>query len=237
MQFIDINGAAKVKMVPVSHFDDVIDEGAGFAGAAVMGLGQGPHSHDMLARVDLDTYTVIPWDQGIVRFAADLFVDDEPYMFDPRQHLKKTLKDLESQRIKEREGQILSEREEQKAKEEELRLKEQQQKTKEREEWARKKQQAAEEEEQKLIEEELKLKKEEEQRELEAKIEEEKRIKEEEERLRQWEIKFDEEQKKREEELIRKFYKNNEKDRTNIGYFIILGELRYIYWITIFSDK
>ena len=97
VQFIDINGAAKVKMVPVSHFDDVIDEGAGFAGAAVMGLGQGPHSHDMLARVDLDTYTVIPWDQGIVRFAADLFVDDKPYMFDPRQHLKKTLKDLESQ--------------------------------------------------------------------------------------------------------------------------------------------
>ena len=97
VQFIDINGAAKVKMVPVSHFDDVIDEGAGFAGAAVMGLGQGPHSHDMLARVDLDTYTVVPWDQGIVRFAADLFVDDEQYMYDPRQHLKKTLKDLESQ--------------------------------------------------------------------------------------------------------------------------------------------
>ena len=97
VQFIDINGAAKVKMVPVSHFDDVIDEGAGFAGAAVMGLGQGPHSHDMLARVDLDTYTVVPWDQGIVRFAADLFVDDEPYMYDPRQHLKKTLNDLESQ--------------------------------------------------------------------------------------------------------------------------------------------
>jgi len=97
VQFIDINGSAKVKMVPVNHFDDVIDEGAGFAGAAVIGLGQGPHSHDMLARVDLDTYTVVPWDQGLVRFAADLFVDNEPYMYDPRQHLKKTLKDLESQ--------------------------------------------------------------------------------------------------------------------------------------------
>ena len=97
VQFIDINGAAKVKMVPITHFDNVIDEGAGFAGAAVMGLGQGPHSHDMLARVDLDTYTVVPWDQGIVRFAADLFVDDKPYMYDPRQNLKKTLKDLETQ--------------------------------------------------------------------------------------------------------------------------------------------
>ena len=40
-QFVDINGAAKAKMVPASHLDDVIDEGAGFAGAAVLGMGQG----------------------------------------------------------------------------------------------------------------------------------------------------------------------------------------------------
>ena len=91
VQFIDINGAPKVKMVPANHLDDVVDEGAGFAGAAVMGLGQGPHSHDMLARVDLDTYTLVPWEKGIARFAGDLFVDGEPYMYDPRQHLKKTL--------------------------------------------------------------------------------------------------------------------------------------------------
>ncbi len=34
-QFVDMHGAAKVKMVPVSAFDAPIDEGAGFAGAAV----------------------------------------------------------------------------------------------------------------------------------------------------------------------------------------------------------
>ena len=33
VQFVDIHGAPKVKMVPASHFDDVIDEGAGFAGS------------------------------------------------------------------------------------------------------------------------------------------------------------------------------------------------------------
>ena len=32
-QFVDIHGSAKAKMVPVSHMDDVIDTGAGFAGA------------------------------------------------------------------------------------------------------------------------------------------------------------------------------------------------------------
>ena len=31
-QFVDIHGSAKVKMVPVEHFDEVADDGAGFAG-------------------------------------------------------------------------------------------------------------------------------------------------------------------------------------------------------------
>ncbi len=91
VQFVDINGSPKVKMVPVSHFDDVIDEGAGFAGAALYGLGQGPHSHDMMARVDLDTYTPVPWKDGVARFASDLYVDDEVHPYCSRQNLKRVL--------------------------------------------------------------------------------------------------------------------------------------------------
>ena len=53
-QFVDINGSPKVKMVPVDSFDDIVDEGAGFAGAALEGMGQGPHSHDMMAIPDID---------------------------------------------------------------------------------------------------------------------------------------------------------------------------------------
>ena len=94
VQFVDIHGTAKVKMVPVSSLDNVIDEGAGFAGAAVWGLGQGPHSHDMLARVDLDSYTRLPWLPNTVRFAADLFVDGESYPFCARTNLKRVLADV-----------------------------------------------------------------------------------------------------------------------------------------------
>ena len=90
-QFVDMHGAAKVKMVPVSSFDDVIDTGAGFAGGALWGMGQGPHSHDMLARIDLDTYTPLPWSDDVARFASDLFVDDVPHDHCPRTHLKQTL--------------------------------------------------------------------------------------------------------------------------------------------------
>jgi len=90
-QFVDIHGAAKVKMVPAAHFDDVIDVGAGFAGGAVWGLGQGPHSHDMMARIDLDTYTPLPWLEGVARFASDLYVDNAPYMHCSRLNLKRVL--------------------------------------------------------------------------------------------------------------------------------------------------
>ena len=93
VQFVDIHGSPKVKMVPANHLDDVIDDGAGFAGAAVLGLGQGPHSHDMMARVDLDTYSTAPWTEGVGRLASDLYVDDEPYMYCPRQNLKRVLRD------------------------------------------------------------------------------------------------------------------------------------------------
>ena len=91
VQFVDVTGAAKVKMIPVTSIDDAIDAGAGFAGAAVWGLGQGPHSHDMLARVDLDSYTPVPWQPNTVRFASDLFVDGESYPYCARTNLKRVL--------------------------------------------------------------------------------------------------------------------------------------------------
>ena len=90
-QFVDIHGTAKVKMVPASSFDNEIDDGAGFAGAAVWGVGQGPHSHDMMARIDLDSYTPLPWMPNTARFAADLFVDGESYPFCARTNLKRVL--------------------------------------------------------------------------------------------------------------------------------------------------
>ena len=93
-QFVDVHGSAKVKMVPATCLDDIMDDGAGFAGAAVCGVGQGPHSHDMMARVDLDSYTPLPWMRNTARFATDLFVDGQPYAFCPRTNLKRVLNNV-----------------------------------------------------------------------------------------------------------------------------------------------
>src|SRR5262249_31087089 len=61
VQFVDLHGSPKVKMVPADYLDDALDTGAGFAGGAVWGLGQNASSHDMMARVDPASYTPLPW--------------------------------------------------------------------------------------------------------------------------------------------------------------------------------
>jgi glutamine synthetase len=96
VQFVDIHGAAKVKMVPGEALDDVADTGAGFAGGAVWGMGQDASSHDMMARIDPASYTPLPWEPGLARFAADLYVDGKPYPHCPRVNLKRILEEVRS---------------------------------------------------------------------------------------------------------------------------------------------
>src|SRR5260221_11865346 len=84
VQFVDLSGAAKVKMCPVEALDTLIDEGAGFAGAAIGGLAQGPNSPDMMARIDLEPYTPLPWHPGMARFFGYLYIHGKPYPYCPR---------------------------------------------------------------------------------------------------------------------------------------------------------
>ena len=91
VQFVDLGGAAKVKMCPVEALDNLVDEGAGFAGAAIGGFAQGPNSPDMMARVDLSSYTPLPWYPGMARFASDLYVEGKQYPYCPRLNLKRSL--------------------------------------------------------------------------------------------------------------------------------------------------
>lgn len=96
-QFVNIHGSAKVKMVPAREAEAIITDGAGFAGGAVWGMGQGPHSHDMMARGDMSSYTPIPWQPGLARLASDIYVDDEPHPHCSRVNLKRVLEDLKKE--------------------------------------------------------------------------------------------------------------------------------------------
>jgi len=78
-QFVDVHGAAKVKQVPIECFDNIVDEGAGFAGGAVWGLNCGPHAHDIMARADIETLRQLPWRPNTAVVNCNIFVDGEPW--------------------------------------------------------------------------------------------------------------------------------------------------------------
>ena len=90
-QWVDIHGTPRCKGVPASAFDQFVGGSAGFAGAATVGMGQGPHSHDLIGMPDLGTYTPVPWEQGIVRFACDIEVDGEPWPYCSRTALRRQI--------------------------------------------------------------------------------------------------------------------------------------------------
>jgi len=88
-QFVDIHGSAKTKAVPASHLDDVLTDGAGFAGFAIWGMGMGPHGPDYLAKGDLSTLSLIPWMPGYARLVCVGHVHGKPYPYDARYILMK----------------------------------------------------------------------------------------------------------------------------------------------------
>lgn len=94
-QFVDIHGTAKAKAVPADHFEDIITNGAGFAGFAIWGMGIDPHGPDYMAVGDLETLTLVPWQPGYARIVCDGHVHGKPWDIDARVTLKKQLKRLE----------------------------------------------------------------------------------------------------------------------------------------------
>ncbi len=91
-QFVDVHGVAKTKAVPVNHFEDILTDGAGFAGFAVWGLGQEPHDPDFMAVGDLTTLSLVPWQPGFARIVCDGRVKGEPWPYDTRYILAQQVK-------------------------------------------------------------------------------------------------------------------------------------------------
>ena len=100
-QYVDIYGVTKAKLVPISHFEDLCDTGAGFAGFATYGLGVGPDFPDLHAIPDLQTLTILPWRKNVVRFACDIMIEEKgkfiPSPFCARSILKRVIKKVADQ--------------------------------------------------------------------------------------------------------------------------------------------
>jgi glutamine synthetase len=90
-QFVDMHGKPSAKLVPASHIDDLLEEGAGFAGFAAGEVGQYPHDPDLIAIPDPVSFTPLPWQPTVARLACDLYVNGEPWPFCPRTILRRQL--------------------------------------------------------------------------------------------------------------------------------------------------
>jgi glutamine synthetase len=82
--FVEMNGASKAKLVPATHIEDLINDGAGFAGYAAGEMGLGPHDADIAGMPDLDSLTVLPWRPNIAWLAGNIQVDGKSWGYCPR---------------------------------------------------------------------------------------------------------------------------------------------------------
>src|SRR5918911_4388999 len=90
-QFVDLYARPSAKLVPASSLDQLVSEGAGFAGFAAGELGQLPSDPDIAAMPDLSSFTPVPWERTLGRFACDVTVDGEEWPYDPRTILRRML--------------------------------------------------------------------------------------------------------------------------------------------------
>src|SRR6478736_1914903 len=90
-QFVDMYGRPSAKLVPAAHLDDLVTDGAGFAGFAAGEIGQLPSDPDIAAIPDLDSFTPVPWEPSLARFACNVTVDGEEWPYDPRTILRRQL--------------------------------------------------------------------------------------------------------------------------------------------------
>jgi glutamine synthetase len=90
-QFVDMYGRPSAKLVPAAYLDDLVTDGAGFAGFAAGEIGQLPSDPDIAAIPDLESFTPVPWEPSLARFACNVTVDGEEWPYDPRTILRRQL--------------------------------------------------------------------------------------------------------------------------------------------------
>jgi len=90
-QFVDMYGRPSAKLVPAAYLDDLVSDGAGFAGFAAGEIGQLPSDPDIAAIPDLNSFTPVPWEPSLARFACNVTVDGEEWPYDPRTILRRQL--------------------------------------------------------------------------------------------------------------------------------------------------
>lgn len=98
LQFTDILGTIKNVEIPISQLEKALDNKMMFDGSSIEGFVRIEES-DMYLYPDLDTWVVFPWtaEKGkVARLICDIHnADGTPFQGDPRNNLKRILKEME----------------------------------------------------------------------------------------------------------------------------------------------
>ncbi|MDF2606500.1 MAG: glnA [Bacillales bacterium] len=98
LQFTDLMGVIKNVEIPVSQLEKAVDNKMMFDGSSIEGFVRIEES-DMYLFPDLDTWVVFPWtaEKGkVARLICDIYnPDGSPFIGDPRNNLKRVLKEME----------------------------------------------------------------------------------------------------------------------------------------------
>jgi len=89
--FVDLHGVSKSKVVPLSHFEQMVGGSELFTGAALDGVPQEVNDEEVAAHPDLASAAVLPWNPQVVWYASDLHLKGQPFEACSRGILKKQL--------------------------------------------------------------------------------------------------------------------------------------------------
>ncbi len=87
--YVDVHGIAKTKTVPIDHFDRMMRGSELFTGAALDGLGQGPHDDELAVVPDPDAVMQLPWRPEVAVIPGQLTYHERPYSMCSRSILAK----------------------------------------------------------------------------------------------------------------------------------------------------
>jgi glutamine synthetase len=103
IDFSDMYGITRSKIVPAKRLDEVLEEGINCAKPTFSldlaynippgtGTADEVNYEDMAIIPDPDTFSVVPYQENTARFIGDIYVDEKPFPYSPRWLLKRVFK-------------------------------------------------------------------------------------------------------------------------------------------------
>lgn len=89
--YVDMHGAIKTKVVPLAHFDHMMEGSELFTGAALDGVPQSVNDEEVAAHPDPATCVILPWNREVALFASDLWYEGKPFEAGSRTILKRQM--------------------------------------------------------------------------------------------------------------------------------------------------